>query len=248
MRRLGDLLASLFPGRVFSLSFPRAADESAVMILAAELDRLQNWLRERPASDDPSPEPPRLDWDIEPQPGGVFVIAGPLGNMALPRLIAELGAGVAGVESCTSRDRWEELVSLGLEGPQRDDLQQIARELLRIGVCSRRSTPERLRHLAARLEQTQASSVIYARPSFCDPGAYDAVLAAELAEQKGLRFMEIEVGFPLEVNGPLRTRVEAFLEAQLLDDDLLDDGLYDEGQYDDDSSDIRCDDDVCGEA
>ncbi len=34
--------------------------------------------------------------------------------------------------------------------------------------------------------------------------------------------------FPFDANGPLRTRVEAFLEAQLLDDDLLDNDLFDE--------------------
>jgi benzoyl-CoA reductase/2-hydroxyglutaryl-CoA dehydratase subunit BcrC/BadD/HgdB len=70
--------------------------------------------------------------------------------------------------------------------------------------------------------------VIYARQSFCDPGAYDALLVARLAEERGLPYLEIEVGFPFEASGPLRTRVEAFLEAQLLDDDLLDD-LGEEG-------------------
>jgi hypothetical protein len=67
--------------------------------------------------------------------------------------------------------------------------------------------------------------VIYARQSFCDPGAYDALTVAALAEERGLPYLEIEVGFPFEAGGPLRTRVEAFLEAQLLDDDLLDDLL-----------------------
>ena len=70
------------------------------------------------------------------------------------------------------------------------------------------------------------SSVIYARQSFCDPGAYDALLVAEMAAEQGLPFLEVEVGFPLEISGPLRTRVEAFLEAQLLDDDLLGDLDY----------------------
>jgi hypothetical protein len=72
--------------------------------------------------------------------------------------------------------------------------------------------------------------VIYARQSFCDPGAYDALLAAELAREQGLPFLEVEVGFPLEVSGPLRTRIEAFLEAQLLDEDLLGESNQIEGQ------------------
>jgi len=70
--------------------------------------------------------------------------------------------------------------------------------------------------------------VIYARQSFCDPGAYDALAVAALAEERGLPYLEIEVGFPFEPSGPLRTRVEAFLEAQSLDDDLLDDDLVDD--------------------
>jgi benzoyl-CoA reductase/2-hydroxyglutaryl-CoA dehydratase subunit BcrC/BadD/HgdB len=101
----------------------------------------------------------------------------------------------------------------------------LARELLSLGLCPRRSTAERRDHLVRRLDESRPSSVIYARQSFCDPGAYDAVLVAQLAEERGLPYLEIEVGFPFEAGGPLRTRVEAFLEAQLLDDDLLDDLL-----------------------
>jgi hypothetical protein len=55
-------------------------------------------------------------------------------------------------------------------------------------------------------------------------------MAAELAREEGLPFLEVEVGFPLEVSGPLRTRIEAFLEAQLLDDDLLGESDPSEGQ------------------
>jgi hypothetical protein len=97
--------------------------------------------------------------------------------------------------------------------------------MLELGVCPRRSTSERRAHLAHRLDQVSPTSIIYARQSFCDPGAYDALLVAQLAEERGLPYLEIEVGFPFEASGPLRTRVEAFLEAQLLDDDLLDDLL-----------------------
>jgi benzoyl-CoA reductase/2-hydroxyglutaryl-CoA dehydratase subunit BcrC/BadD/HgdB len=105
----------------------------------------------------------------------------------------------------------------------------LARQTLALGMCPRRSTDERRRYLAGRLDESRPSSVIYARQSFCDPGAYDAVLVAQLAQERGLPYLEIEVGFPFEATGPLRTRVEAFLEAQLLDEDLLDD-LLDEDE------------------
>jgi benzoyl-CoA reductase/2-hydroxyglutaryl-CoA dehydratase subunit BcrC/BadD/HgdB len=115
----------------------------------------------------------------------------------------------------------------------------LAARLLDIGMCPRRSTVDRKAHLNRRLVETRPSSVIYARQSFCDPGAYDALTVAELAEQRGLPYLEIEVGFPFEASGPLRTRVEAFLEAQLLDDDLLGDDLddFDDPGLDDQSPD-----------
>ena len=104
-----------------------------------------------------------------------------------------------------------------------DAYESLAAALLEAGMCPRRSTLARREHLARRLDQAHPSAVIYARQSFCDPGAYDALEVGRLAEERGLPFMELEVGFPFEASGPLRTRVEAFLETQSLDDDLLDD-------------------------
>jgi hypothetical protein len=103
------------------------------------------------------------------------------------------------------------------------DYEALAAFMLATGVCPRRSTVDRRDYLARRLDETQPTSIIYARQSFCDPGAYDALLVAEMARERHLPYLEIEVDFPFDAGGPLRTRVEAFLEAQLLDDDLLDD-------------------------
>ncbi len=173
------------------------------------------------------------------------MVAGPLTDDSLLRLIGQLGASVSGLESCTSPDRWKPLSTAGARpkaeagggsGPAAgadadatgsDDAYYLtlARDVLSLGMCPRRSTGERRDYLVRRLDESRPSSVIYARQSFCDPGAYDAVLVAQLAEERGLPYLDIEVGFPFEASGPLRTRVEAFLEAQLLDDDLLNDLL-----------------------
>jgi hypothetical protein len=285
MRRMGDLLAATYPGRVFVLSMPRTSGEGAVRTLAADLARMEEWLRDRlarnagalgaghlgaSASDlgaatvaagaagaaatavtaggegpPTQVEPSGLEYPTAPRPGGVFVVAGPLSDDSLLRLIGQLGAGIAGLDSCTSPERRKPLAALPAPragvpavatvagagaaiAPADDDYLAIAAELLTIGMCPRRSTADRRDHLVRRLDHTQPSSVIYARQSFCDPGAYDALLVSRLAEERGLPYLEIEVGFPFEASGPLRTRVEAFLEAQLLDDDLLDDDLSDE--------------------
>ena len=291
MRRLGDLLAATYPDRVFVLSMPRSSGAAPASTLAADLARLDEWLRTRlfagaspPAGDglrsaaaadqaaadpqrgvadqaaafvatDPAAaEPPTLDYPTPPRPGGVFLVAGPLSDDSLLRLIDDLGAYVSGLESCTSPDRWKPLAPAGAAGapdapPEPvaaaaghragvggpggpdaaapSDYEALAAHLLATGMCPRRSTVDRRDHLARRLDETRASSIIYARQSFCDPGAYDALLVAQLAAERRLPFLEIEVDFPFDAGGPLRTRVEAFLEAQLLDDDLLDsDDLY----------------------
>ncbi|MCX8033274.1 MAG: 2-hydroxyacyl-CoA dehydratase family protein [Thermoleophilia bacterium] len=244
MRRLGDQLAFLYPERVFVMHVPRSSEPEAITLLARELARLETWLfgpETKPGADsetnsnqDIIGDPPAVKYPATPKPRGVFVIAGPLSDASLLELILHLGADVAGLESCTSPDRWQPLLEAGSTLPEAgcslptDDSghRELAAKLLQIGMCPRRSTSDRRAYLRQRLEETQASSVIYARQSFCDPGAYDALGVAELCREMGLPYLELEVDFPFDPTGPLRTRIEAFLEAQLLDESLLDDDLF----------------------
>ncbi len=235
-RRMGDLLAAANPERVFVMHMPRSSERGAMETLAEGLRALENWLRPggRAAGEYDAAvaaqEPPSLDYPIDPAHGGVFVVAGPLTDNSLLKLVVQLGASVAGLESCTSPDRWRPLAA-GAAGTPRGtagdgaggDHEDLAAQLLQTGMCPRRSTVARRDFLISRFDETRPSSVIYARQSFCDPGAYDSLLVAELAAQRNLPYLEIEVDFPFDANGPLRTRVEAFLEAQLLDEDLLHD-------------------------
>jgi hypothetical protein len=242
---MGDLMAATYPGRVFVLSVPRSSGPEVTRTLAADLRHLGDWLSARPtarlsADAQHAPlaqEPPALDYPSPPKPGGVFLVAGPLSDDSLLRLVGQLGVDVAGLESCTSTDRWKPLAADdGAAATTADaapsdgvlDHAALAARLLEIGMCPRRSTADRRDHLARRLDETRPSSVIYARQSFCDPGAYDALLVSQMATERGLPYLEIEVDFPFDANGPLHTRVEAFLEAQLLDDDLLSGDLFDE--------------------
>jgi hypothetical protein len=311
-RRMGDLLAATYPDRVFVLPMPRSAGPEVTKTLAADLTRLEDWLRARlPAGTTPKPETgaapgiapedkrapeagaapapatyaapqaeteprvvdapgaeptpaasrtaaqhesPTLDYPAPPRPGGVFVVAGPLSDDSLLGLINRLGANVSGLESCTSPDRWKRLAATesAASAPTAEgaptsgaptaggaapdpgsaaaasapDYEVLAAQLLEAGMCPRRSTVARRDYLVRRLDESRPASIIYARQSFCDPGAYDALLVAKLAEERDLPYLEIEVDFPFDANGPLRTRVEAFLEAQSLDDDLLGDDLF----------------------
>lgn len=236
MRRLGDLLAATYLGRVFVLAMPRSSGPEVTATLASDLARLEQWLKDRvpvkvqASSNVAIPaEPPTLDYPAPPPPGGVFVVSGPLSDDSLLGLIQRLGAHVSGLESCTSPDRWKPLAPGTAARPVATDYGALAALVLSAGMCPRRSTIDRRDYLISRLDETNPASIIYARQSFCDPGAYDSLLVARLAQERSLPYLEIEVDFPFDANGPLRTRVEAFLEAQLLEDDLLEsDDLFDD--------------------
>ncbi len=239
-RRMGDLLAATYPDRVYMLHLPRSSGDGVVDRLAADLERMDRWLRGRQTGAAPArdagdqAEPPNLDYRERPRPGGVFVVSGPLSDDSLLGLIDKLGAHVSGLESCTSPDRWKALApqvgyTSDVTASATPDYQTLAEQVLAMGICPRRSTQDRRAYLERRLDEAKPASVIYARQSFCDPGAYDALLVSALARERGLPYLEIEVDFPFDANGPLRVRVEAFLEAQLMDDDLLNsDDLFQE--------------------
>ena len=248
MRRLGDLLAAAYPGRVFVLAMPRSADarrprgarrrtgrsgrvaagtESGSADGASE-SRPQKRSRDRPATSTIRAHPGRAASSSSRARSATtrccgssptWVPTSPDWNRARRRTAGSpcVGAFRAGRPLRRGRGRRRG------RRPVDDAYERLAAAVLDAGMCPRRSTLARREHLARRLDQAHPSAVIYARQSFCDPGAYDALEVARLAEERGLPFLEIEVGFPFEASGPLRTRVEAFLETQSLDDDLLDD-------------------------
>ena len=232
MRRAGDLLAASFPGRVARPPIPRLRDPGSVRAFARSLEQLNVWLRaramlEEAAGETPSQAEPESDgcftYPTPSRPGGIFVLSGPLSDNALVVFLEQLGATVSGVDSCTSPDRAEQLAAL--EGIS--DLEELAGRLLESVVCPRRLSSDRAAYLAGRWDECRPSAVVYARQSFCDPGAYDCLTVAELATERGLPFLEVEIGMPFEANGALRVRLEAFLEAQEFDADLLDGDLFD---------------------
>ena len=237
MRRLGDALGARYPGRVFTLFVPRTPDPASARSLAGDLGRLEEWLAERaPQSRNgarsraaegevarsTATEVNRSDtftYPSPPRPGGVFVVAGPLSDDSLLRFIAALGLQISGVESCSGPERER---ALGVVGTSGMDLMELATAVLEEVSCPRSSAPARREYLARRLEESGAVAAIYARLPFCDPGAYDALAVERLTAERRLPYLEVEVDFPFEVTGPLRVRIEAFLETLLLDAELCD--------------------------
>ncbi|MCJ7797993.1 MAG: 2-hydroxyacyl-CoA dehydratase family protein, partial [Thermoleophilia bacterium] len=235
MRRLGDSLAARYPDRVFTIFVPRTPDPASAHSLARDLGRLEAWLaarapqrpnvagsrRAEPVKAGSAPvgssSPDTFAYPIPPRPGGAFVVAGPLSDDGLLRFIDGLGLHISGVESCSGPERGPAVAAFGADGT---DLQEVATRILEELSCPRSSAPARREYLARRLEESGAVAAIYARLPFCDPSAYDALAVERLTAERGLPYLEVEVGFPFEVTGPLRVRIEAFLETLLLDVEL----------------------------
>jgi len=237
MRRLGDALAARYPGRVFTLFVPRTPDPASARSLAGDLGRLETWLAERaPEARDmegsrPSESetavstaaeacpPDTFAYPNPPHPGGVFVVAGPLSDDGLLRSIEGLGLHISGVESCSGPERARAMAGFGAFGM---DPHQVATHILQSVSCPRSSAPARREFLNRRLAESEAIAVVYARLPFCDPSAYDTLTVERLATERGVPYLELEAGFPFELTGPLRVRIEAFLETLLLDAELSD--------------------------
>ncbi len=222
LRRAADLLGAAWPDRVRSFPVPRDAAPASVRLLARELRGLEEWLRtnaDRHPPDSGDRDVQAVDEDVfldlpdEPRPEGVMVVSGPLSHDDLLCFLEDRGAGVAGIESCLGPARRTELQALADPALGPDEQ---ARRLLETIVCPHRSRTLRRQRLEQRFRETQAGAVVYLRQTFCDPGAYDSLTVAELAAEMGLPFLELDAEFPFRLDGPMRTRLEAFLEAHQL--------------------------------
>ncbi|MHB1344143.1 MAG: 2-hydroxyacyl-CoA dehydratase family protein, partial [Thermoleophilia bacterium] len=251
MRRAGDALAARYPDRVRALLVPRTDDSRAVSGLARDLEALLAWLESRTPADENvairtttsvenAPAPPAAQMPVvegpvglegtfaypaPPAPGGVFVVGGPLSHGVLLEAVLAAGVSVSGVESCRGPECATRLTALEACA---STPAEVAAGILESATCPRSGALRRREFLQDRLRTTGAAAVLYARLPFCDPGAYDALLVRSLAQEEGLPFLEMEVDYPLEMAGPLRVRLEAFLETLTLDASLLDDedGLF----------------------
>lgn len=253
MRRAGDALRARFHDRVYVYAVPRTNDAGSVAALARDLDRLSAWLGAAAAADkargvatqpnavmaQPNADQPNdaaaspgappeggaarsgtFAYPRPPQPGGVFVMGGPMSHPALPAAVEALGVTVSGIETCRGPECGALLTELGRPGLSTRDIAALLLEAFR---CPRCLAGPRREYLRGRLRESGASAVLYARLPFCDPGAYDAAAVQTLAEEEGVPFLELEVGYPFEMDGRLRVRIEAFLETLTLADSLLDD-------------------------
>ena len=127
----------------------------------------------------------------------------------LIRLIEHAGGRVTALDTCLGLRRFADPV---VEGAP-DATEAIARRYLTRPTCPRmEGVEQRLAFLGDLVQTTRAHGVIYSPVKFCDPFLYDApVLFARFREAK-IPFLMLEHDYEHATSGPVRTRVEAFVE------------------------------------
>ncbi len=233
MRRMGDLLAATYPGRVFVLhdaphfgsrasppdSPPTLRASTAGCETACPAARQPGGARRRPAATPHARlRQPAAPWrSVRGQrTSQQRLSAGPHRQVGRSRV----GPGVLHFARPLEAAGSDEARSARQNGAR---LRGPCARVLAAGMCPRRSTADRRAYLERRLDETKPILHHLRPPELLRPRRLRRSAGRHLARERDLPYLEIEVDFPFDANGPLRVRVEAFLEAQLMDDDLLND-------------------------
>jgi len=137
----------------------------------------------------------------------VFITGSILDGRALIDLIEDLGATVAGVDSCMA-ERIVPQVDLG-----EDILGNLARSYLNKIPCARmKDSKKRAEYIIGKIRETGAEGLIYVGLKFCDPYLYEWPYLMEEMRVRRLPVLFLEGEYRGRMGGGIRTRVQAFLE------------------------------------
>jgi benzoyl-CoA reductase subunit C len=130
------------------------------------------------------------------------------------QLIESLDAMVVADDQCTgSRYFWNETPS------GEDALERIARRQMSRPPCpfkDVRVPRRRVSHLVPLAKEYQVDGVVFMQQRFCESHGWDTPYLQKALEKEGIPSLVLEVTIPNAV-GPMRTRLEAFIETLVLD-------------------------------
>lgn len=132
-------------------------------------------------------------------------------NWKLPALIETSGGVIVGEESCVGERGTRNLVCES--GMDVDSLMQaIVDRYFQIDCAIFTPNNERLEHIEDMVQQYRADGVILYSLQFCSPYMIEAFAIERKLGDSCIPCMRIETDYSREDIGPLRTRIEAFLE------------------------------------
>jgi bzd-type benzoyl-CoA reductase N subunit len=145
---------------------------------------------------------------IQSRGPAVILVGAVLDDLAIPRLIAELGGQVVGDDLCTGSRFFDTLAN-----EQKDPYVALADRYLERPPCPAKHDEARphAQRVLDQVRSSKAQGVIFALPKFCEPHAFDYVPLAQALADAGVPHLLIETDVTVPA-GQLRTRVQAFLE------------------------------------
>ncbi len=150
--------------------------------------------------------------EIEEKEGPRLLITGSImaaGDYKIINILNEIGGNVAVDNLCTgSRSFWDLVENSG------DPIRALADRYLKIPACARSPyADKRLEFLSDLIKDYRVDGVIYYTIKFCESYGDEAQLVRDyLREKHGIPMYHIDTEYGVADVGPIRTRLEAFLE------------------------------------
>ncbi|NLB35001.1 MAG: 2-hydroxyacyl-CoA dehydratase, partial [Elusimicrobia bacterium] len=132
-------------------------------------------------------------------------------NWKLPYLVETSGAVIVGEESCVGERGMRNLTEDSGETIE-EMIEAIVDRYFKIDCAIFTPNPERLQHIEEMVAEYKADGVIHYGLQFCQPYLMEAMPIEKALEEKGIKTLRIETDYSMEDAGPLKTRIEAFIE------------------------------------
>lgn len=193
------LLATLYehPGRLLVDQFWSLTLAGMVMPVEEHNALLRETLRQAEGQGDMVPPGP-----------AVILVGAVLDDLAIPRLIAELGGQVVGDDLCTGSRYFDTCAD-----EHKEPYAALADRYLQRPPCPAKHDAARphAQRLLDLVRSSKAQGVIFVLPKICDPHAFDYVPLTKNLADAGVPHLLIETDLTVPA-GQLRTRLQAFLE------------------------------------
>lgn len=132
-------------------------------------------------------------------------------NWKIPYVVESSGAVIVGEESCIGQRHTRDLVSEDARSLD-EMIDALVDRYMRIDCACFTPNDERIEHIKQLAGELNADGVIHYALQFCQPYQIEASRVEKELEAQGIPLLRVETDYSMEDIGPLKTRIEAFVE------------------------------------